>query len=291
MSPPGHVELRGAEAGPGDPALARAFKDLEDRMRALYVPASLGAPRCEGWVPARDMVEDPRAFVRERMREAGADPDFAKRDFAMDLVADVPWVAWGAPILFYATVRPVPDLTPDNLLLRYEAGYLQEVSFRTGRFAALTGGPHAGAAMEVFAGRGEMLGWMRKSLERLLRPLVAEVRAATRVGERTLWGRASDLAAQRFLWTGELCGDWPLLGGDAGAFVKAPGTPLDRNNAFFEVEHAGRRGVFMRRSVCCQEYRAAGGNHCEQCPVLSPAERERRAREVLAGVKGPGRWD
>jgi hypothetical protein len=259
-------------------------------MRDLYVPASIGTQGGEGWVSAGEIVGDAGAFVREQLRGARARPGFVKRDAAMSLVGDIPWWVWGAAILLYATERRVPDLSPRNVLLRYEAGYLEEAAFASGDFAALARDPEAASAARVFADEGTMRDWMRACLERLLSPLVPEVRAVTRVGERTLWGRASDLVAQRFLWTGELCGDWPWCGREAEAFVKAPGSPLNRNNAFFDVEHAGRRGVFMRRSVCCQEYRSPGGDQCEQCPMLPQAERVRRAREVLSGERGEERW-
>lgn len=273
------------------PVFAGVFERLAGAMRDLCVPAACGRPPdAESWLSARDVVEDPGAFVRAQLNNSGARSAGAVRDVAIDLAGDVSWRAWGAPILFYAVERRVPDLAPGNVLLRYESGYLAEVAFPGGRFAALAGDPLAGEAARVFGREAEMRRWMRESLEDLLGPLIREIRAATRVGERTLWGRASDLAAQRFLWTGELCGDWAWCGVEAEAFVKAEGSPLNRNNAFFEVEHGGRRGAFMRRSVCCREYRAPGGGHCEQCPLLPRQELERRALEVLAGLKGVERW-
>lgn len=273
-----------------DPVLVRTFEKLAGTMRDLYVPAGLGAPEGEGWFSVGEIVEAPGPFVLARLEESGARTAPEVRDTAIDLAGDVPWRAWAAPILLYAAERRTPDLSPENVLLRYEAGYLGEVAFRSQRFAALAGDPRAGEAARVFGDEDEMRRWMRESLEGVLGSLVPEIRAATRVGERTLWGRASDLAAQRFLWTGELLGDWPWCGGEAEAFVKAEGSPLKRNNAFFAVEHAGQRGVFMRRSVCCQEYRSVGGEHCEQCPMLPRQELEKRAREVLAGVRGVERW-
>lgn len=270
--------------------LAETFERQACPLRELYIPARLGSPEGEGWVPAREITRDAGAFVRERLREAAADPGFDRRETAIDLAGDLAWWAWGAVVLIYATERRVPDLSPPNLLLRYEGGGLVEVAFASGCFAALADDPRSGAASEVFESEAAMRHRMRERLEELLGALIPAIRAETRVGERTLWGRASDLVAQRFLWTGELCGDWLWCGREAEAFVKAPGSPLNRNNGFFEVEHAGRSGVFMRRGVCCQEYRGPGGEHCEQCPVLPQQERERRAREVLSGEKGVERW-
>lgn len=271
-------------------AFAGTFARQAHPLRELYIPARLGSPRGEGWRSVREIQREPGAFVRDQLAAAASEPGFDRRETAIDLAGDLAWWAWGAAVLFYATERRVPDLSPRDLLLRYECGGLGEVAFASGRFAALADDPDSGLASEIFAEEAGLRNRMRERLEEILRALIPEVRAATRVGERTLWSRASDLVAQRFLWTGELCGGWLWCGREAEAFVKAPGSPLNRNNAFFEVEHAGRSGVFMRRSVCCREYRRSGGDHCEQCPMLPHRELERRAREVLSGRKGVERW-
>ncbi|MCA3748827.1 MAG: (2Fe-2S)-binding protein [Rubrobacter sp.] len=235
----------------------------------------------EGWVPATVLTSNEELAFRQ-IRRAQERWDLRRREAAAYLVGSYAWGVGGPAVAAYVLARRVPDLSPENVLVRLdEGGGIPEAAVRTGRFATLASDPAAGHPEAVpLPGEPALLGWMRERLIAGLDPLVSLVCGVTRVGGRTLWGRAADLLAQSFLMVG---GDTPDQVGymeDARAFVS--GLPFGERVSFFVVERGRQRRAFMTRSVCCQAYRNPEYGYCDSCPALSQEERERRAAEELA---------
>lgn len=265
---------------PEAPPLTETFGWLSRLREDLYLNARIGVPDGgEEWISAGESLAN-GDLLRDQLRRTREKWDLNNRDTAIGVVGGLAWQVGGAAVFCYATARRVPDLAPESLALRYADGDLEEVAFSEG-FAALAGDPAAEKALAVFNHEDALLGWLRRGLEQLLEPTVSEVRKATRVSARTLWGRATDLLAQTFLELGPYSGDQDWCGAQAEKLVKAPESPFNGNTEFFTVEHAGTREVFMTRAICCHGYKDPEHGYCDSCPVLTQEDRERLALEEL----------
>ncbi|ABG03391.1 conserved hypothetical protein [Rubrobacter xylanophilus DSM 9941] len=238
----------------------------------------------EGWVVAAELVSD-AALAGRQIQRARSRWGLRRREAAAYLVGSYAWGVGGPAAAAYVLARRVPDLSPQNVLVRLdEGGGIPEAALCGGRFAALASDPASGHPEALaFPGEPELLAWMRGRLVAGLGPLVELVSGLTRVGGRTLWGRAADLLAQSFLMVGEDTPDQVGCMRDARAFVS--GLPFGERVGFFVVGSGERRRAFMRRSICCQAYRNPGYGYCDSCPALSQEERERRALEELARIR------
>ncbi|BBL80957.1 hypothetical protein RxyAA322_28110 [Rubrobacter xylanophilus] len=248
-----------------------------------YFGMRTGAVEGGEWVAATTLVSD-GGLVGRQLERAQDRWGLRRREAAAYLVGSYAWGVGGPAVAAYVLARRIPDLSPENVHVRLdEGGGIPEAAVSDERFAALASDPAAGHPDAVtVAGEEELLGWMRERLLAGLEPLADLVGAITRVGARTLWGRAADLLAQSFLMVGGDTPDQVRYMQDARAFVS--GLPFGERVGFFVVESAGRRRAFMRRSVCCQAYKNPEYGYCLSCPVLSQEERERRAAEELAKV-------
>lgn len=266
--------------------LAASFERLAALKEELYLNARLGlpsgAPEDNSWTPLRKLTEDGES-LREHLRLMRERWDLSNRNAAIGVVGHLVWQVGGAAIFLYATERRVPDLSPENITLRLADGGIEEVAFTSGRFAALSNDPASESAVATFEDEDGLRGWLREGLERMLDPVISEVRAATRVGKRTMYNRAADLAAQRMMGMDGVTGDGAWCGREAEKLVKSPDSPLDGATRFFTVEHEGREEIFLVRGCCCHAYKEPEHGYCGTCPLLSQEELEKRAAEAMAG--------
>lgn len=262
--------------------LADSFDRMAQMKDDLYLFARLGKPDGDGWIPMSRLAEDGK-LVREQLRLVKEKWNLKNRDAAIGVVGGLAWQAVGATLFVYATERRVPDLSPDNVMLRFVDGGLAEVAFVESRFAAIVGDLEVRSATAIFEDEDGLRSHFREGIEAMIEPVVNEVRAATRVGKRTMWNRTSDLIGQRLLQFGEVVGDKSWCGREAEKLVKSPGSPLDGATRFFVVEHEGREEVCIVRGCCCHGYKDPEHGYCGTCPLLSQEERERLAIEAMTG--------
>jgi hypothetical protein len=268
---------------PAASPLARPFARMAGMKDELYLFARLGAPEDDGeWVSLSKEIEDGE-LVGEQLRTMKEEWEVDNRGAAIGVVGGLAWQVGGAALFVYATERRVPDLSPENVLLRLEQGGIAEVAFASGRFSALASDPDSDAASAVFESEDGMRDHLREGLEAAISPVVDHVRSHLRVSKRTMYNRASDLLGQRLLQfgdTGVADGEW--CGREAERLVRSPDSPLDGATRFFAVENGGRREVFIVRGCCCHGYKHPEHGYCDSCPLLSQEELERRASEALA---------
>lgn len=265
--------------------LAPAFERMARMKEELYLNARLfdgTPPKGDGWVSMRRLMED-ADFLREQLALIKGRWDLDNRGSAIGVVGNLVWQVGGAAIFVYATGRRVPDLSPENIALRLADGDLEEVAFTKDGFAALADDPASESAALTFKDEDGLRDHLRRRLEGILEPVITEVRAATKVGKRTMWNRAADLAAQRLLQVGEITGDRAWCGREAEKLIKEPGSPFKGPTGFFTVRHEGRKEIFLVRGCCCHGYKDPEHGYCGTCPLLPQDERERRAVEELAG--------
>jgi ferric iron reductase protein FhuF len=228
-------------------------------------------------------VED-GGFVGEQLRSVREKWNLDSRNSAIGVIGGLAWQVGGAALFVYATERRVPDLSPENVMLRLADGDLEEVAFVSGRFAAMESDPESPSATVVFENEDGLRDHLREGIEGMVSPVVDHIRDAMRVSKRTMWNRASDLVAQRLLQFGEVAvADKRWCGREAEKLVKFPGSSLDGATGFFVVEHAGREETCMVRGCCCHGYKDPEHGYCDTCPLLSREELEKRAVEAVAG--------
>lgn len=262
--------------------LAPSFERMAEMKGDLYLFARLGAPEDEGWLPISRLMDD-GDFVGGQLHAIKEKWNLDNRNAAIGIVGGVAWQVGGAALFVYATERRVPDLSPDNVMIRLVDGGLAEAAFVSGRFAALAGDPESEYATTLFDDEGGLRGHLREGIEGMLSPVVDNVRAAMRVSKRMMWNRASDLIGQRMLQFGETVADRSWCGHEAERLVKSSGSPLDGATRFFVVERGGREEVCLVRGCCCHGYKDPEHGYCGTCPLLSQEERERMALEAMSG--------
>lgn len=272
--------MSGARTDISASPLALSFRRMAKMKDELYLFARLGVPEDEGWLPMSRLAEDGE-FVSEQLRLMKEKWDLDNRNAAIGVVGGLAWQVGGAALFSYATECRVPDLSPDNVMLRLVDGGLAEVAFTSGRFAALADDSNAESATAVFDGDG-LRDHLREGMEAMLSPVVDNVRAAMRVSKRTMWNRASDLIGQRLLQFGESVADKSWCGREAERLVKSSGSPLDGATRFFVVEHGGREEVCIARGCCCHGYKDPEHGYCGTCPLLPQEELERLAVEAMS---------
>jgi hypothetical protein len=190
----------------------------------------------------------------------------------------------GAAIGCYLAERRVPDLSPENVALRYSTFAWQEhgesgeseridVRFLSGRFAALPDDPLAGHAdVQIVGDQAALRDWLRRGLEAHLAPLVEALAARTRLGRRAQWSLAADACAYVFQQAGARLNDEAAGCAEGLTFLRTTGSPLyNRITSYFTLDYQGHRETFCARGGCCLYYRVAPGDNCSTC-VLRPAE-------------------
>lgn len=237
----------------------------------------------ESWRRADSLARDDGEFLAAQMERTRTKWDLNNRDTAISLTGGYAWQVGGPAAVCYVLSRRVPDISPENLALRFdEDGGIAEAAVIGSRFAALPSDPAASHPdAVVLDSEAALLGWLRVRLEAGIEPLVVAVRSRMRISRRTLWSRAADLVTDAFLTAGFDTPDQARYAADADAFISTPGSPLRGNTGFFVVERDGRRGAFMTRAVCCHGYKDPEHGYCNSCPMLSQEERERLAVEEL----------
>lgn len=237
-----------------------------------------------GYETVFSLVRDGGRPLALLMGRARARWGLGGRDSALAQVGGYAWGVGGPAVASYVLSRRVPDVSPENVALRFDAGGgLSEVALIRQRFAVLPSDPaadHPNAV--VLDDEAALLGWMRGRLVGGIEPLLEAARGHVRLGRRAAWVRVSDYAAYAFLMVGWDAGDQARYAADAEAFVTAPGSPLRGRTGFFVVESGSRRGAYLTRGVCCQAYKEPGHDNCDSCPMLTQGERERRAVADLA---------
>ena len=264
-----------------DSPLREALKLIDPEK--YYFDLRFGPP--EGaYETVGSLTRDGGEGVARRMEQARTKWGLGARDSALFALGTYAWGVGGPAIALYVLSRRVPDISPENLALRFgEGGNFSEVALLRGGFAALPADPAADhPEAVVLRDEAEMLDWMRGRLVTGVGPLIEAVRRHARLSRGAAWRGLADYVAEAFLMTGWDTGDQARYAADAETFVGAPGSPFKSNTGFFVVEDRGRRGAYTTRGVCCQAYKESEHDNCDSCPMLTQEERERRALADLA---------
>ena len=236
------------------------------QARVSYLRCSTTAPTDDGWILCADLIADPerlRAEIGSTAAGRGTDdPQVAASLYAQSYAFRVPSIAVAA----FALDLPIPSTDP------------AVTAVRLGRHR-----PAEVAILDPSCRRMDAAAFAEELLECHLVPFVAAIRAATRIGERLLWGNiAASLATIfRALDAGPhgdaAVRDW------AAEFEAATSVRLAGLGAYSTIVTPGASGWFWTRTNCCLWYQTASGFYCDDCSLRDPAElRAKRLADLTA---------
>lgn len=227
------------------------------RARVSYLRAATDAPADEGWISCADLCAgDPRLY--EVIDATGEGRGTHDRQVAASLFTQAyAFRVGGVALAAYALGLPTPSVAPEQTAI-------QLARHRPSAIAHLDAELHT-AGPETLA---------RDLLEGHLAPFIAAVRKEITVGERLLWGNVATSCAVAFRAVeGESGAEAPAIRAAADAFFAAATEWLDGLGGFITLSGAQRDGWFWERTNCCLWYQASGGQMCDDCSLLDPAER------------------
>ncbi len=256
--------------------------------------ADLGDP-APGWFPATALCASDSAWLAEGLAHATRLYPAAERRVAgAFFVGHYAWYLAGAAICTYLAERRVPDLTLDNVALRYgtytwqagdQSGEAETINVRFvhGHFAALADDPAAAHSDAlVLPSTHALRDWLREALEQHMAPLIDAIYASTRLGKRAQWNLVADSCARLFQHAGQHVGDQSRGCAEGLAFIQSPTSPMCASHTrYLTLECNGHRDTFVERGGCCLYYRVEPGHNCSTCP-LRPAEE--RSQLILASM-------
>jgi hypothetical protein len=198
------------------------------------------------------------------------------------LVAQVARAVLGYPLAGLLLADRAPDISPDNVWLRWQDGLVREATLRRATTAVLAGSPDAGHpdAVRLF-GMRTLDDWTASRAAAALAPTVEAVREHGRVSRRVLWGTVIDAV---FLVSTAVAKDsgidthaaWER----AERFVTVLGRYAPLPNArprAFPLAYDGFSGVWPVRTSCCFFYKSEPDSpFCGTCPLEDDTRRAER---------------
>lgn len=243
------------------------------RDRVAYLCCATSAPADEGWLACDSLIADPAALRAEIDATATGrkttDPQVAASLFAQSYAFRVPSIAIAA----WSLGLPVPSIAPQVTAIRMLRSRPAELALTDG--SLMTAAVEASVIAErVFDGH--------------LAPLIASVRAGTRIGERLLWGNAAASVATIFraVHGDQLLGDTAVRA-RADEFFTAADPWLHGLGHWSTIRTTDSLGWYFDRTTCCLFYRTQGASYCDDCSLTDPdAVRQGRTHLLTSRQNG-----
>ncbi len=254
--------------------LAVPLIDSLDWLRALHegFEARTGQPTGEGWIAVHDLIQPDSPHLNRLLALVGdtyATPD--GQIWVSFFLNSYAWLIAAASLGCYIASNRVPDLTPSNLWLRFEAnGRATGISFARSIFWALPDDVAAGHLDAIIVhDRCALRDGLRRQLETHMHALIPILRAKSSFGTRALWITVADRCAGFLFWLHQQRPDVlarDLLVQQVAALIQVPGSPF--NNPLTGVcVMAGQEQVALQRGACCLNYKRPDGKYCTGCPI------------------------
>jgi hypothetical protein len=248
--------------------------------------ADLGDPD-PGWFLATALYDANCTRLAEGLAHAIRQyPNADRRTTGAFFVGHYAWYLAGAAIYTYLAERRIPDLSSENVVLRYstytwhagdQSGEAEsmDVRFVRGHFAALADDPAARHPDAVLLPSSLALrDWLREALEQHMAPLIDAIHTHTRLGKRAQWNLVADSCARLFQYAGQRLDDEPRGCAEGLAFIQSPASPMRASHTrYLTLECNGHLTTFVERGGCCLYYRVEPGQNCSTCPLRPTEER------------------
>jgi ferric iron reductase protein FhuF len=249
-------------------------------------------PMEAGWFRASDLTDATLPLLAACLeRQAHQHPTMEARTKASYFVGEYVWYVAAAAIAAFLIDRRVPDVSPDNMALRFqrytwhegeESGEAEriEVRFLTTRCTVLPHDPlEADSSAALCSDTPTLREHLRTALEAHFAPLIERVYAETKLSRHAQWMLAADSCAALFLHLAQQLKAEPHGIEHGLAFVRAPGSPMNnRKTGYFTLEWNGHCDTFRARGGCCRYYTVSesGEDYCTTCVLRKPEDRDAR---------------
>lgn len=260
----------------------------------LIVAAEAWPPPGERWIVLNDIVEIP-GVVDSLIQDLLAGEARGRRDVAGSYLAS--WIsgtAAGIAAGALITMGRAWPLPPQGIALhRHADGWFDGMALKNSTVWILPDDPAAGSPDAVVFEDTKALGAaLAAEVARVVEPVFAAVRTATRYPTRSMWGSLADGIAGTALWRGVRSGTAdPALWDRAGAFLDRleERTRLLRVRPnLAEIAWSGGVARLSVKGTCCLYFKTFEGvpdpcreGYCSSCPFRAPESRTEKWADWL----------
>lgn len=257
--------------------------------------ADIGA-QTEGWFCAAELLCEGSSRLADCLaRQAIQHPNMESRTKGSYFLGEYAWYMPAAAIAAYVFEQRVPDLSPDNIALRFvrytwreggESGEADriEVRFLSGRFTCLPTDPDAAHPdAQVVPDSSALMDILREQLQAHFKPLIHQVYLQTRLGTHALWCLAADSFASLFSHLGDKVENGDAARRDFVALMTAKSSPMAKSKTHYvTLEQDGACQTFRMRGGCCRYYTVSDtAEKCSTCVLRPNEEREAMMRAYM----------
>ncbi|MEL6309883.1 MAG: hypothetical protein AAFQ52_17205 [Chloroflexota bacterium] len=275
------------------------LKQTLKRLDALIdQPVSIGKVESSGWFSPMDLMRaDDETLTQFLAKQTTQHPEMDARTRGSYFIGDYSWYLPMVAIGAYLTERRVPNISPDNVCVRYspytwhyngESGEAERMEVRLlhGHFACLPDDPDADHPLAlVMHGEAGLLGWLRSTLEAHLLPIIERIFEQTRLSRHAQWCLVADSCAAQFLHLGKQMGDERWGRSQGLDFIKSEQSPMNNpKTSYVSLQYLDHVETFRARGGCCRYYTVSetGKDYCSTCVLRKPEDRDAR---LLAYMK------
>lgn len=249
--------------------------------RGPRIPVTAPDP-CDGWIAVDELADG--GYVDRWLDEVGRGSTYGHRQAAaVKLVDGLAQALLGFTVQSVYLAGVAPDLSPDNVWLRWGNGRVNGVAL-TGPAAAMDVTGPAAVSGEVTASgvialqdRDALDRWIAPRIAATFGPALTRIRALTRLGMRNLWGRVIDIVYAQTLRAAKDLGydthaawDRAAVLADAIGAVVPRGQIRPRPFPVHGTDQAGQEwdGTWLVFGTCCFLYKASPDiAPCNVCPL------------------------
>jgi ferric iron reductase protein FhuF len=242
----------------------------------------------DGWRTARDLFDD-SAFLADSLKAIVEQYDNHDMKIAASFfLLRYTWMVGVGIVGAYMAGSRVPRLTLDSVALQFEkAGYPTAVAFVDPTCAVLESDPRADDPSCHLVDHDHTLqAFLRTTLESHCADLIAALRPHTPLGQRAMWGLATDRHAQLFLMVSKLLGTPTRAANETAAMATGAKPRFSKRTTIQElcIDDKDSPELLVKASSCCLSYKLPGSHYCSTCPLITDEERIAKIRTYRASA-------
>lgn len=270
--------------------LEHTLKALSDNDEvSLSLAGDTWPPEGDCWFLFSEVLQSP-AVITGWVDDLLAGEAHGRRDVAGSYLCS--WIAGmvaGVPAGALISTSRAWALQPENLALhRHADGWFDRMELRSAEVWVLPDDPDAGHPDSVVIDTpDELRARLAAEIVKVVEPVFARVREATRYPSRSMWGSLADGIASMALWRDRRAGNPdPAVWDRAGEFLDCledRARLLKDRPSLGEVTWSGGCNRFAVKSTCCLYFKVfdgepdpEGDGYCTSCPFRSEQSRNQK---------------